>query len=330
MKILGLISLIFLSLSFGTAYAVVSKALIYYDPVILNSLRMIFAFWGSIIFILVLIIIKPEYYFIFKKTILTKETPFLSSLFCGVLNYGLPHSLLTIAQRTIPSTIIVIVQPFVTLFELLFASFLLPDEQFSLNKLIPQLIAICGSTLSSLPNFIRGIKENDNIFLIHYILLVFALLSFAFGMVYIKAFLNKANNLLISSYQLFGAAIYSTIFAILSNSFDFYYETIIKAGPKALFYPFSLGVFFTGSATFLMVYCIKELGAVITGYSNYLQIIFGVLFGVLFLNEWENYSYKEVFISISGLIILFISVIIGLIVKQPKQQKLPYLLRESI
>ena len=90
-----------------------------------------------------------------------------------------------------------------------------------------------------------------------------------------------------------------------------------------MFYPFSLGVFFTGSATFLMVYCIKELGAVITGYSNYIQIIFGVLFGVLFLNEWENYSSKEVFLSICGLIILFISVIIGLILKQPKQQKLP-------
>ena len=321
MKKLGLVSLLFLSLSFGTAYAFVSKALDYYEPTILNSLRMIFAFWASILFVLILIVINPDNYHTFKATFKKKETPLLSSMFCGVLNYGLPHSLLTIAQRSIPSTIIVIVQPFVSLFELFFASFLLPDEKFSFTKLYPQLIAIFGSTLSSLPNLMLGFKETGNAYLIDYLLLIISLLSFAFGMVYIKAFLRKANNILIGSYQLFGASVYSTLFAIAKNSLHGYFDAVKTAGPKMLLYPFVLGVCFTGSATFLMIFCIKELGAVITGYSNYLQIIIGVIFGVLFLHEWKDYSQNDLILSISGLIILFFSVLIGLSHKEVKTEK---------
>ena len=321
MKTLAILCLIMLSTSFGTAYAVVSKALHYYNATILNSLRMIFAFWSSLVFILVLIIIKPEYFHTFKKSIKKHKTPLLSSMFCGVLNYGFPHSLLTIAQRSIPSSIIVIVQPFVTLFELFFASLLLHDEKFSFSKLFPQLIAITGSTISSLPNFLVVIKGTGDVYLVDYLLLLIALLSFAFGMVYIKAFLKKANNILIGSYQLFGAAVYSTLFAIYNNNFCGYYEAIVSAGSKALIFPFVLGVCFTCSATFLMVYCIKELGAVTTGYSNHLQIVIGVLFGVFFLHEWKDYSKNEIILSVVGLLMLVISVVLGLRSKEGRREK---------
>lgn len=312
MKILGFVALGFLSLSFGTAYAVVAKGLNYYDGPTLNSIRMCFAFWGSVVFILSLLIIKPSFYSKIGKSIEKGETPLLSSMFCGMLNYGLPHSLITIAQRSIPSTIVVIVQPFVSLFELFFAAALLNDEKFSFKKLLPQLIAIIGSTLSSFPNLKLGFEGTGESSLLDYLLLLIALLSFAFGMVYIKAFLKKANNILIGVYQLFGAAIYSTIFAIARNGFGSYIDSIIGAGPRALIYPFVLGVCFTCSATFLMVYTIKELGAVVTGYSNYLQILIGVVFGVLFMHEWDNYTKSDYIFSFAGLIVLVISVFIGL------------------
>lgn len=51
---------------------------------------------------------------------------------------------------------------------------------------------------------------------------------------------------------------------------------------------------------------------VAANYTNVGQIIIGILIGVTFLGEWDEYSAFDIFISIVGLVVLFISIVFGM------------------
>ena len=56
----------------------------------------------------------------------------------------------------------------------------------------------------------------------------------------------------------------------------------------------------------------KKLGLVAANYTNVGQIIIGIIIGVTFLGEWNEFSAFDVFLSIAGLIVLFISIVFGM------------------
>lgn len=234
-----------------------------------------------------------------------------------MLNYGIPHSLITIAQLTIPSSLVVITQPFTSLFQFFLANCCLEDESFTWKNFSTQMLAIIGSLISSYPNF-SDVNFNDsskfNIF--HYIFLISALLSFAFGSIYIKKYLKNSNSELMSAFQLLGASIYAIGFSILDcGSPEKFIASISASGINRIWYPAVLGIAFTMTATFLSVHCIKSLGATIAGFANYGQIIVGVIIGVIFMHEWDNYSTNDYIFATTGLIVLIASMIIGVVSK---------------
>lgn len=311
-KVSGYIVLGILSVCYGSAYAFVSKALKYYEGSVLNSMRMWFAFSGALTVFLI------NYIFVgsFRSSLSRYKTPALSCMFCGTLNYGLPHSMISIAQSTIPSTIVIIAQPFVSMFVLLFSVVLLPDEKLTLTKFLIQCVAITGAIITSVPNFANIDFASGGFSFFHYVLLIGALFSFAFGSIYIKKYLTNCNSILMAVYQLLGSAIYATLFSIYRNTFVGYIGNILAPDLKALFYPVLLGLGFTCSATFMSTYTIRKLGVTIAGFANYGQIIVGIIVGVFFMGEWNSYSGKDIAIALFGVAVLAISMICGLVIKE--------------
>ena len=309
-KILPKFSFFLLCLIYGCSYAFVSKALPYFEGSILNSLRMWFAFFFSILILIYFILNDKNFFKIIQKSLKSGNTPIFLTFLCGIINYGFPHSLITLSQNKLPSVLIIISQPFVSLFTFLMSPIFLFEEKITFKKLIPQLLAIFGSILTAKPSFNLNENNNSNFEFLPYLLLIISLISFSFGTIFIKAYLNYSNSILLCVFQLFGSAIYSTIFSILKVGYNNYFNSIFN-NPKNLIWPLLLGIFFTGIGSFLFVYIVKELGTVIASFTNFGQIVIGIIIGVLFLKEWENYSKFDIFLSLIGLIFIFISLIFG-------------------
>lgn len=327
-RYMGYISLATLSIIYGTSYAFVSKAIQFYEGSILNSIRMCFAFLGGSLLFVVCLLTKKDYFERIKTNINLRSASIALSLIGGILNYGFPHSLITIAQKHIPSIVIIISQPFVSVFTYFLTLLLTNDEVFSFANFLPHLVAIIGSTISTLPKLSADNHEDTRFNALSYVLLFFALLSFAFGSVFIRKFLSDDDPILVGTFQLLGSASYSTIFAIFRNGFTNYLGSIDSAGINNIIYPLILGLVFTCSSAFLSIICINSLGPIIFGYANYGQIIIGVVVGVVFMHEWDNYNTNQIIISFFGLAILAASMAIGILHKTDKKDsdELPFLL----
>lgn len=290
-----------LCLIYGTSYAVSIFGLRIYPGPVFSALRMLFGFCASAISLFLQIVIDRKVSIRLKKSISKKETPIILSISSGIICLGLPHSLISIAQRSISSTTVQLCQPLIAFFALLFASFLLPDEPFSFSKFWSQVIAIFGSVLTTIPSFTQ-----DSSNLLDFVLLLLALLSFAFGSVFVKVYCSLAEPSLFSFLQLFGATLYTIIFAIIKNgTSDFVLSWDLK-------WPFLLGVFYTYSSSVLSFYVLNSLGAVKSNYVNMGQIVVGVLVGVFAFGDWNNYSSKSIIISCIGLIFLSFSIYFGM------------------
>ena len=316
-RIFDFLCLGILSIDYGAAYALVSKALCHFNGTILNALRMCFAFAGALTYFLLLVLFKKDFYTTVKDSVKKGETPFISSMICGILNYGLPHSLISIAQMSIPSTLVVIVQPFTSLFQFFMANCCIPDEQFKCLNFMTQMLAIIGSMVTSITNFSNlDFNDSSSFTVLHYIFLIVALLSFAFGSIYVKKYLKNSNSELMCTYQLLGSAIYAVSFAMIQQKgINGFANSVSSSKVANLWYPAVLGICFTCLATFLAVHCINTLGATIQGFANYGQIIVGVIVGVLFLHEWDGYTSNDYLFALSGLVILILSMIFGVSTK---------------
>jgi drug/metabolite transporter (DMT)-like permease len=266
------------------------------------------------LFIALQVAIDSKYRARVWTSVTSGNTPIFASVICGVLNYGLPHSLITLAQRSVTSVAVTIAQPCVSLVALFAAHLLLPDEKFSAEKLIPQLVALLGTILTSIPTF-SSAPAGKSAESFDYFLLCVAVISFGVGTVSIKYKLSKADSSLACVFQLWVSALYATVFYITQVGLDFAIVAIGNISSQTLLWGVLLGCVYTYTSAILFVYVIKELGAVKVGLANFGQIVIGVIAGVVFLHEWSGYSFGDVVLSLLGLTLLTISILSGFLVR---------------
>jgi drug/metabolite transporter (DMT)-like permease len=147
---LAFIALCFL---FGTSYAIVSLALHFSDGNLLSCFRMCFAALFASSFLYFRIRTNPGYSSHIRNSLDSGTVSIPKMIFCGILNYGFPHSLITIAQRTVSSVAVTIAQPIVALVALFATRALFPEEKITLRKLVPHGLALIGTVLTSIPTF---------------------------------------------------------------------------------------------------------------------------------------------------------------------------------
>lgn len=309
-KITPYLAFLFLCIAYGSSSALVVVIRKKVDPLILSSVRMFFGFLTSLLIFLYKTLSDHKYSRHIRQSIASHSTNFRKGILCGVINYGFPYSLVAISQRSVSTIAVQISQPFVPIFSLIGGHFL-TIEKCSIQKFSFQFISVIGTVLSSIPTFLHSeIKESS--FIIDYFLLLISTVSFGFGAVFLKYFQSKADQILLCVFQLFGAFLYSILYGFFSMGPKQFISKLKEIEYDSLFEMFILGVFYTCFTSHCVVYTMKNLGMVAANYTNVGQIIIGILIGVTFLGEWDEYSAFDIFISIVGLVVLFISIVFGM------------------
>ncbi|KAK8833695.1 hypothetical protein M9Y10_016883 [Tritrichomonas musculus] len=305
--IMGFIALCFL---YGTSYGIAILGLqAGYPGATLTALRMIFAFASSLIIFIFRMIFEVKTRLNIQESLKHHKMHMLKSAFGGIMYYGFPHSLIGVAQRSIPSNTVHIAQSCVPFFAFIFANFMLADEKFSFKRFYPQVLALIGTILTTIPtqDSSYGVKAK----VIDYIFVAVAIASFGFGSVYMKSHLSDVEPTLCGLFQLFASAIYSVTFAICYDSPEVFISKVRASTLIGITWPLILGAVHTCGCTYVYLWTVKKLGAVISSFSNFGQIVIGVLIGVFFFHEWDTYLTKDYVLSAFGLVILTLAIVCG-------------------
>jgi drug/metabolite transporter (DMT)-like permease len=300
---------------FGTSYAVVSRAIRFSDGTLISFLRMCFAALAALSVLFVRMRRDPGYSAHIRNSMDSGSVSIPRMIFCGILNYGFPHSLITVAQRTVSSVAVTIAQPVVALVALLATRVVFPEETITVQKLIPQALALTGTVLTSIPSFGGGGAGAQ---LFDYCLLGIAVVSFGIGAVYLKWAFPVADGFLLCAGQLAGSAVYGVLFSFLRLGSKLL-EAFAGIQLSTVVWALVLGLVYTFSTAMLWIYVVRELGPVKANFANFGQIVIGVIAGVLFLGEWKEYGRGDIGLSLVGLGFLTLSILAGFLVQEKRR-----------
>jgi len=307
--------------TWGTSYAVISRTLHFVSPNILSCLRMWAAALCCCIFLLFRMLTNSTYSHQIRSSFNSRTIPWAKLFFSGIINNGLPTSLMTLSQRTVTSVTVTISQPCVSLFALLAAVVVLPDEKCTIRKLIPNLLAVVGATLTSIPAIQTGGESPLSIQIFNYFLLTIGLMSFGFGTVYMKWALPNVDAVLVCFTEILASAAAVTAFCIWQDGFDASMRSLRNLTWSVVGWSVVIGLVYSFVSSILFIYVVRELGPIVAGFGNFGQIVIGVIAGVVFLHEWKDYSGYDIVLSIVGLVVLTLSVFYGFFVEESDKKK---------
>jgi drug/metabolite transporter (DMT)-like permease len=308
-------------LLFGTSYAVVSRALFFSDESMLSCLRMCFAAAIALCVLRARMRLSPGYAAHVRGALASGHASLPRMVFCGVINYGLPHSLITLAQRTVTSVAVTIAQPLVAVVALFAARLAFPEERITARRLAPQALALAGTVLTSIPSFGRNAHYSRAAQALDYCLLGAAVLSFGVGSVFLKWAFPTADAALLCAAQLGGSAAYGVAFCAWRLGPAFMAVAFRNIAPHTVAWSLLLGLCYTYATAMLWVFVVRELGPVKANFANFGQIVVGVVAGVLFLGEWQEFTPRDVAMSLAGLGFLTVSILAGFLLQEKGEKR---------
>jgi drug/metabolite transporter (DMT)-like permease len=197
-------------------------------------------------------------------------------LIIGLLNAALPFALVAWGIQYISSGMAAILNSTVPLFTLMIAPFVIPDERFSILKLIGLVLGF-GGVIILVSN---KVSENFSQIGVGQIAVLFAAISFALSAIIIR---KRAVNLQPewqSFLQMAAAFLYLLPLAIITE-----HPMSIPKQPITWISALWMGVM--GSCIGLMLFfnLLRKIGPTRTVLTSYLFPVVAVLLGVIFLNE---------------------------------------------
>lgn len=272
----------------------------YIDENVFNAIRMISAMFAGIIYFIIKSIFEIGYFKSSLHSIKIKKTPVFHCFMCGILFLGIPVSLTTISQQTIPSVIITLSQPCIPFFTMIFAHFAFTDEKITINKLYIQVVALIGALLTLVPT-INPETSSKKFVISHYMMLFVSLILYGLGSVYIKLFLSKSDSILTCTLSIIGAGIYTMVSSMSRMSVPEFVFKFSNLPNSTILYSVIIGIIFNFFPTYMSLYIIKALGAVKANLTTFGQIVIGIVSGVCFLDEWKDYSLKDKILNYFGI-----------------------------
>ena len=305
----------------GTSYAVSSLGYKVYDNVVFISMRMVTAFLTLLIVFLCRLAFSRSYRAFIRTSFAKGDTSWWKSMILGLTQYGFPHSMTALGQRSVSSTLVTVVQPLVPTASLLFASIFLPDERFTWMKLIPHVIALIGCAMTCVPPFMQTATPPPEWY--DMLMVFISVLSFGFGSVFYKMFQVRADFNACCVFQLLGSSIYAVIFALIwagpEATFDAWFTMRVE-----IIYPIIIGVGYTATTAAMCVYLARKLGAVKSQLVNFGQLAIGVIAGVVFLGDFKGYTVWMQAVSYIGVVLLVISTILGFYVDHTQEVRVDH------
>lgn len=209
---------------------------------------------------------------------LTKDLTFWRHvLIAGFFMHSLPFSLINWGEQYVDSGIASILNGLTPLSTVLLANFFIADERMSIQKILGVAAGFGGLVVLALPNLMSGYQATSSGILA----VTLGAISYGVGLVYTKRYLKNTRPIHAPAGQLLVAVIY-----LIPVSFIFESPIIVlNASWKAIGSITLLSVFGTALAFVIYYRLIESASAAYLSMVTYLMPIYGVVLGVLILEE---------------------------------------------
>lgn len=216
-------------------------------------------------------------YLLVKGHLLSMKRDFWKkTLIAGFFAQGLPFVLINWGEQYVDSSLASLLNGMVPLFTILFAQVAL-DERLTLHKIWGVLMGLIGLTILVWPGLQDGVSATR----LGILAISAATVSYGIGLVYIRKHLTKVPSIHAPAAQLLSVTLYLVPLAFIVNpTFDFMEVSWKAWGSLGV-----LGVFGTALAFILYFKLIERTSASYASMVTFLMPIYGVLLGLIFLNE---------------------------------------------
>ena len=316
MKCTILSAIVFLvaSIFYGASYAIVDMGLKYFSAGVFQAFRMFFGLCFSSLILLARYIINKNGY---RQTVRAHFTsgwmPILHLVIGGLMNLGVSHCLIAVAQQWVNSASVQMMQPFATAAGAIFAHFALPDEKFTMIKLYSVLLSAVGVVLTGIPSFLHSGDTGASIgnMALGYFLVIISICMFGIATVYFKWKTPNCDVTCGVVVQLIASVVWNIIWALCFDGPSNIKRMLVEAPPIAWAWPVIVGCLVSGVAVHCLLYLVTALGSFGSNLVPFGQIVVGVITGVAFMGDWDNYTWWEILLCCLGCVFLIGSLVVG-------------------
>ena len=266
MKIKNVYLLILLASLWGPSFLFIKVAVEEIPPLMLAALRI-----GIAALILNMLLLArgeklPVNRMFWKKT-----------LIAGLFAQGIPFVLINWGEQYVDSSLASILNGLVPLLTIILAHFLIENERLNAQKIAGVLVGFVGLIILIMPNLRQGFGGSAA----GIGAITMAAISYGIGLTYIRKHFAGTSSFKAPAAQLLGVSIYLIPSAFAVNP-DFTFSALSSAtiGSVAM-----LSVFGTAVAFVVYFRLIDQSSAGYASQVTYLMPVYGVILGVIFLNE---------------------------------------------
>ena len=316
------VSFVFCAVAYGSSSAAAAEGLKFWTPEMLIMGRMMFGFFFCLVVFIFRMVFEKSYVQIARAHFCSGFWPIFHCAIGGLLNLGIPHSLIYIAQQWIPSCAVQLAKPLTPIGSALAGLCMTSEEKFTWHKGIALVCAVIGVALCAISSF-RFTHGSATIVevVIGYVLLVAAMVSFGVAATYMKWKTPNVDITISSMLQTFFSFWLDLIWSLIMDGPSTFVKTYQEATPYAWLWPILLGVLGSGVAVHGFMYLVNTIGAVGAGFIPFGQIIVGVAIGVALLGEWNGYLWWDILLQVIGILFLIGAIVIGFL--HDKQEDMP-------
>jgi drug/metabolite transporter (DMT)-like permease len=271
-QIKNLILFLLLACCWGPSFLFIKIAVEYFPPLTIAALRI--ALGG----ILLYIVLK------FRKTNLPKfGRVWKHFAVMGFFSCALPFTLFAVSEQSIDSSFAAILNGTTPLFTLMIAHYFTENDHFTKAKFLGSLIGFSGLFVLVAPSLFGAKATTFGVFVG-----IIAAASYGAGFVYAKKNIRGFKPLVVPTAQLLLTSLFLLpLVVIIENPLTIKFVSLAAIGSV-------LGLAILGTAlAFVIYYKLLELtSATYVAAVNYVLPIFGVVLGMVFLDEalvWNSY-----------------------------------------
>lgn len=281
MKIKNVHLLILLASLWGPSFLFIKIAVEEVPPVMLAALRIGIA----AIILNVLLILRRE-------RLPTGRNFWKKTFIAGLFAQAIPFVLINWGEQYVDSSLASILNGLVPLFTIIIAHFLIVEERLTNQKIVGVLLGFAGLIVLVTPSLSKGVEGS----FWGILSITAAAVSYGIGLSYIRKHFTNAPSFKAAAAQLFSVTIYLVPLAFIA-----YPEFSLGAvSYSALGSILVLALFGTAIAFIVYFKLIERSSAGYASLVTYLMPIYGVLLGVIFLNERVS-----LWMIVGALLILF-------------------------
>ena len=266
MKTKNLLLLILLASCWGPSFLFIKIAVAEVSPLMLTGLRIGL---GALILNLILLARRerlPLNFEFWKKI-----------LIAGFFAQALPFTLINWGEQYVDSSLASLLNGLTPLSTIVLAQMMLADERMNINKVKGVLLGFLGLAILVLPSLISGVAGTTQGILS----ITLGAISYGVGLVYIRKNLLKVPPMHAPAAQLLSVAVYTLPVAFfMEPDFSFSYLSWEVIGSIVI-----LGSFGTAIAFIIYFKLLERTNAAYVSMVTYLMPIYGVVLGIVFLDE---------------------------------------------